>query len=145
MDTIQRFRAAVAERDLDALKDLLAPGIRLFTPAKTAPLKGRALFLGVFDVLIRRVFEDFRCVGEVNGTAENSAGRKTSAHILIFRTKVSRKLAHGISLIHLDENGLIEELTVMVRPQVAVAAVWDAVLDGIRAEGQPRPLVRSTS
>src|SRR4051794_33159459 len=118
MDTIQRFRAAVAEGDLDALKDLLAPGIRLFTPAKTAPLKGRALFLGVFDVLIRRVFEDFHCVGEVNGTAENSEGRKGTTHILIFRTKVSGKLAHGINLIHLDDNGLIEELTVMVRPQV---------------------------
>lgn len=145
MDTIQRFRAAVAEGDLGALKDLLAPGVRLFAPARTAPLKGRALFLGVFDVLIRRVFDGFRCMGEVNGTAENSEGRKASTHILIFRTKISGKLAHGINLIHLDENGLIEELTVMVRPQVAVDALGDAVLDGIRAEGRHRPLAPCTS
>lgn len=134
MDTIERFRAAVSERDLGALKDLLAPGIRFFAPAKGAPLHGREAILGVFEVLLRRIFQDFRCVGEVNGTAGDSAGRRASTHILIFRTTVSNRLAHGIFLIHLDEDGLIDEVTVMVRPQAAVDAVGEAVRTGLRAE-----------
>jgi hypothetical protein len=134
MDIIERFRAALSERDLGALKDLLAPGIRLFTPAKVAPLEGREAILGVFGVLLGRVFDDFRCVGEVNGATEKSRGRKASTHILIFRTKVSGRLAHGIYLIHLDEYGLIDELSVMVRPQAAVDALGAAVRDRPRAE-----------
>lgn len=141
METIQRFRAAVAERDLGALKDLLAPGVRFFTPARATPIEARAAVLAAFGVLVRRVFEDFQCVGEVNGTAENSTGAKASTHILIFRTRVSGKVAHGIYLIQLDENGVIDELTVMVRPQAAVDALGEAVLGRLWVEG--RSLARS--
>jgi hypothetical protein len=42
---------------------------------------------------------------------------------------------HGIDLIQPGPSGLIEELTVMVRPLSAVTALGDAVLAGLQADG----------
>ena len=42
---------------------------------------------------------------------------------------------HGIDLLQHDERGLIEEFTVMVRPASGLAALSDAVMAGLQADG----------
>jgi hypothetical protein len=133
--TVERFRVAAEKRDPGQLDDLFAEGARFFSPVKFRPFEGRSTVLAVFGVLLRRVFEEFRYVGELRGPAENAAGETTDSHILIFRAQVAGKQVHGIDLIQLDENGLISEFTVMVRPQSAVTALSDAVMAGLAAEG----------
>jgi hypothetical protein len=135
MSTVDRFRAAVELRDVDALDALFAPEPRFFSPVKFTPFEGRAVVLGVFGVLLRRVFDEFRYVGELDGSADTAAGVPRDAHLLVFRAMVGGKQIHGIDLIQLDADGLIEEFTVMVRPLSAVVALSEAVLAGLTAEG----------
>lgn len=130
MNTTERFRAAVAERDTSALEPLFAPDVRLFSPVKFTPFEGRPLVLAVFGVLFSRVFEEFGYVGALAGEVEDA-----DAHVLVFRAVVGGKQVHGIDLLRLDERGLITEFTVMVRPQSAVTALSEAVLAGLVADG----------
>jgi len=136
VSTVARFRAAVEQRDVAALDPLFAADPRFYSPVKFRPFEGRETVLAVFGVLLRRVFEVFHYVGELRCPAETAAGPTVDSHILIFRAQVAGKQVHGIDLIQLDEQGLIEEFTVMVRPQSAVTALSDAVLAGLVAEGR---------
>ncbi|RST15562.1 nuclear transport factor 2 family protein [Streptomyces sp. WAC05374] len=133
--TVEQFRAAVEAGDLAALDDLFTEDIRLYSPVKFTPFDGKPAVLGLFGVLMR-TFEDFRYIGHFEGEAETSGdGRAAAAVILPFRATVRGKEIHGIDLLHPDEAGRIREFTVMVRPQSAVRALGEAVLDGLVADG----------
>ncbi|MEW1612917.1 MULTISPECIES: nuclear transport factor 2 family protein [unclassified Streptomyces] len=132
---VDRFRAAVDTRDLDALDDLFTEDVRLYSPVKFTPFEGRPMVLGLFGVLLR-TFEDFRYVGEFAGTAQTSVdGSEAPAAVLLFRATVDGKEIHGIDLVHLAEDGRIKEFTVMVRPRSAVHTLGEAVLAGLIADG----------
>jgi len=135
MDVIQRFRAAVEARDLTAFDEILAPNVRLVSPLKFTPFEGRDAVLGLLKVLMR-TFTDFRYVGELAGEAQMGAdGPPVPSHILIFRAAVAGRQVHGIDLLQPGPSGLIEEVTVMVRPLSAVTALGDAVLAGLIEDG----------
>nr|WP_240979575.1 nuclear transport factor 2 family protein [Streptomyces sp. HNM0574] len=129
------FRAAVENRDLTALDGLFTDDVRLYSPVKFTPFEGKPAVLGLFDVLLR-TFEDFRYIGEFDGTAETSAeGDEAPSAILLFRATVNGKQIHGIDLLQFDAEERIKEFTVMVRPQSAVQALGQAVLAGLIAAG----------
>ncbi|MGW1844542.1 nuclear transport factor 2 family protein [Streptomyces sp. NPDC001966] len=135
VETTERFRAAVEKGELAALGDLFTEDIRLYSPVKFTPFEGRPMVLGLFGVLLR-TFEDFRYVGHFEGTAETSAdGEEAPSTVLLFRATVNGKQIHGIDLLQFDRAGRIKEFTVMVRPQSAVHALGQAVLDGLIADG----------
>ncbi|MFF5724219.1 nuclear transport factor 2 family protein [[Kitasatospora] papulosa] len=135
MKTAERFRDAVEKGALDALGDLFTEDIRLYSPVKFTPFEGKPMVLGLFGVLLR-TFEDFRYVGDFEGTAETSADSEAvRSTILVFRATVNGKEIHGIDLLQFDDAGLIKEFTVMVRPQSAVHALGQAVLEGLVADG----------
>lgn len=135
METAERFRAAVEKRDLAALDDLFTDDIRLYSPVKFTPFEGKPMVLGLFGVLLR-TFEDFRYVGQFDGTAETSTdGEDAPSEILLFRATVHGKEIHGIDLLQFDEAGRVKEFTVMVRPQSAVQALGQAVLAGLVEDG----------
>ncbi|MFI5830112.1 nuclear transport factor 2 family protein [Streptomyces sp. NPDC051578] len=137
MTTADRFRSAVDSRDLTAIGELFTEDVRLYSPVKFTPFEGRPMVLGLFGVLLR-TFEDFRYVGRLDGAAETGAGREDTespAAVLVFRATVNGRQIHGIDLLHLDADGRIEEITVMVRPQSAVMALGEAVLAGLVADG----------
>ncbi|MFD0339702.1 nuclear transport factor 2 family protein [Streptomyces sp. NPDC127117] len=135
VETAERFRAAVEKGEPAALGDLFTEDIRLYSPVKFTPFEGRPMVLGLFGVLLR-IFEDFRYVGHFEGTAETSAdGEEAPSTVLLFRATVNGKQIHGIDLLQFDGAGRIKEFTVMVRPQSAVHALGQAVLDGLVADG----------
>lgn len=139
MTTADRFRAAVEERDLAAMEALFTPDVRFFSPVKFTPFEGRPMMLGLLGVLLR-TFQDFRYVGQLQGLAETQAGgQQTDSHVLLFRATVNGKQVHGMDLVQLDEQGLIKEFTVMVRPQSAVSALSEAVFAGLIAAGLVSP------
>ncbi|MGY5003372.1 nuclear transport factor 2 family protein [Streptomyces griseus] len=132
---VDRFRAAVDNRDLGALDDLFTEDIQLYSPVKFTPFEGRPAVLGLFGVLLR-TFEDFRYVGEFAGASQTSADESEApSAVLLFRATVGGKEIHGIDLLHLAEDGRIKEFTVMVRPASAVQALGEAVLAGLVADG----------
>jgi hypothetical protein len=46
---------------------------------------------------------------------------------LLFRARVGDRELHGCDLLHTGQDGLIDELTVMVRPRSAMLALAEAM------------------
>ena len=133
--TADRFRAAVESSELTALNELFTEDIRFYSPVKFTPFEGREAVLGLMNVLLR-TFTEFTYVGELAGEAQmGPGGPLVPSHILIFRAVAAGKQVHGIDLLQPGPSGLIEELTVMVRPLSAVTALGEAVLAGLNAGG----------
>ena len=140
MRTVDEFRSAITNRNLNALASLFTDDVRFYSPVKFSPFVGRPLVLGVFAVLMRK-FEDFRYIGQFEGVAETASdGEEVPSVALLFQGMMSGKLIHGIDVLHFDGDGAIKEFTVMVRPQSALDAVSDAVLAGLVEYGlAPEP------
>jgi hypothetical protein len=111
------FRAAVEARDLDALTACLAEDVVFNSPVAFKPFQGRDS-VGQVLHFAATTFEDFRYVDEVA-----DGGRVA----LIFRARVGDKELQGLDLLHTDDDGLIDELTVMVRPLSGVIALAEAM------------------
>ena len=111
------FRAAVEAGDHDAMVATLAPDCRFFSPVAFKPFEGRETVAEVFWNVIQ-VFEDFRYVDELE--SEDS-------HALIFRARVGDKAIQGLDHLHVREDGLIDEFTVMMRPLSALIAMGEAM------------------
>lgn len=121
------FRAAVESGDMAAVPALLAPDVVFRSPVAFAPYTGRALVAGILRGAFR-VFADFRYEKELGG------GRD---HVLVFRATVDGREVHGADFLHVDDDGLIDELTVMVRPLSAAQALSAAMavqFDVVRRE-----------
>lgn len=113
------FRKAVEDRDPDALEALLAEDVVFTSPVAFTPYKGRAMTAAILRGVMR-VFEDFVYVREL----ENPDGRD---HALVFTATVDGKQIHGCDFLHFDEEGKIDDLTVMVRPLSAARALSEAM------------------
>jgi hypothetical protein len=119
MSQPQPFLAALEDRDVDAAVALLANDVVFRSPIVFSPYHGRSavgeILAGVF-----RVFEDWRCVREI-GTANGAD------HALVFQARIGDRQVEGCDFLHLDENGLIDEFFVMVRPLSGALALVEAM------------------
>ncbi|MFC9701434.1 nuclear transport factor 2 family protein [Streptomyces sp. NPDC056943] len=113
------FRKAVEDRDPDALEALLAEDVVFTSPVAFAPYAGRAMTAAILRGVLR-VFEDFTYVREI----ANPDGRD---HALVFTATVGGKQIQGCDFLHVDEDGKIDDLTVMVRPLSAARALAEAM------------------
>lgn len=114
---MKAFRDAVEAGDFAALGDLLADDVVFRSPVAFRPYEGKAIVAAILRG-VGRVFTDFRYVREL-GDADGSA--------LVFETAVDGVSLHGIDLITTDADGLVSELTVMVRPLSAATALAAAM------------------
>jgi hypothetical protein len=130
---MRAFREAVEAHDLEAVEALLAEDVVFTSPVVFQPYVGKAITAAILRG-VTRVFEDFRYERELAGTD----GRD---HALVFATRVGDREITGCDFIHLDEDGLIDELTVMVRPlsgAQALAAAMGAQFEQIAKEAEAR-------
>lgn len=107
------FRAAVEARDLDAAIALLHPDCTFHSPAVYRPYEGRDATAFVLRAVVE-VFEDFRYVDELTGD---------DTHGLVFEARVGDREVTGWDYLRTDEDGLITEFTVMVRPLSGLQAL----------------------
>jgi len=124
---VNAFRKAVEARDTEAMAACLADNVVFTSPVAFAPYPGKPLTAAILRGVMR-VFENFRYEREIID------GRN---HALVFRTEVGGKEIQGCDFLHLDENGLIDEFTVMVRPlsgAQALSAAMAAQFEQIKAE-----------
>jgi hypothetical protein len=113
------FRKAVQDRDEAAIQALLADNVVFTSPVVFKPYVGKPITAAILRGVLR-IFEDFRYVREIAG----SDGRD---HALIFETIVSGKKITGCDFLHFDDDGLIDDFMVMVRPLSGATALSEAM------------------
>ena len=113
-----RFRAAVEARDHAGMVAAVAPDVKLYSPVTFAPFEGRETVAQVFAALLE-TFEDFRYTDEFDAADGSRA--------LIFRARVGDRELEGIDILRFDDDGLVADFTVMVRPLTGAMALAEAV------------------
>lgn len=111
------FRAAVHAADPAAMEAALSPAVTFHSPAVHEPYEGREATMTVLGAVVR-VFEDFRYDSSFEGA---------DGEVLLFSARVGDREVQGIDLLHFDSDGLVDELTVMIRPFSGLSAVLEAV------------------
>lgn len=110
---------ALVARDAEALPELLTDDVVLTSPAAFTPYVGKAITIAVIRGVMR-VFDDFRYVREI----VDANGRD---HALMFETTVSGKKLTGCDFLHVDADGRVDDIVVMVRPLSAANAFAQAM------------------
>jgi hypothetical protein len=113
------FRKAVEAGDVAAIEELLAPDVVFTSPVAFKPYPGKAITMAILRGVMR-VFEDFRYIRQIDDAQGHD-------HALLFTTRVNGKELTGCDFIHLDANGLIDDLMVMVRPLSGAQALSEAM------------------
>lgn len=113
------FRAAVESGDQEAVVALLAEDVVFRSPIVFQPYHGRDALAAIL-LAVSRVFEDLRYEREigVDGAAD---------HALVFKARIGDREVQGCDFLHADENGLIDEFSVMVRPLSGALALAEAM------------------
>lgn len=122
---MKQFREAVEARDLEAVAALLADDVVFISPVAFTPYRGKPLTLAILANVVE-VLEGFRYVREIG-----AEGSPDSA--LVFEASVAGRSLTGCDFLHVDENGLVDELMVMVRPLSAATALADQMGARFRA------------
>ena len=104
---------------MDAVAALLADDVVFTSPVAFKPYAGKAITAAILRAVFR-VFEDFTYVREI----ANPDGRD---HAFVFTAAVDGKKLQGCDFLHFDENGKIDDFTVMVRPLSAAQALAEAM------------------
>ena len=120
---MQAFREAIEQRDLDALRRLLADDVEFRSPAVFRPYHGPDAVITIIAAVMQ-VFEDFSYVREIG--ASDATDRA-----LVFTARVGDREVEGCDFVRLDGEGRVCELVVMIRPMsgvIALATAMGAVL-----------------
>ncbi|MGR2708249.1 polyketide cyclase [Pseudomonas sp. IB20] len=115
--TLQRWHALLATRDLTSLPELLAPEAVFRSPMAHTPYPGAPVVSMILNTVIK-VFEDFTYHREL------ATGDGLSV-VLEFSARVGDKQLKGIDLIRFNEQGQIVEFEVMVRPLSGLQALGE--------------------
>mgnify|MGYP000504096287 CR=1 FL=1 len=125
---LERWHAICEERNPAALDTLIAENAVFFSPVVYTPQAGKAKVIGYLKAAAEILFNDsFRYVRELRGTDEA---------MLEFTVTIEGIEVNGIDLIRFDEDGMIVDFKVMVRPLKAVNKVWEqmgAMLERMKA------------
>ena len=119
MSSKHPFRKAVEERDEAAIQALLADDVVFTSPVAFKPYVGKPITAALLRGVLR-IFEDFRYVREI----ADANGRD---HALVFETIVAGKKVNGCDFLHFNDDGLIDEFMVMVRPLSGARALSEAM------------------
>jgi hypothetical protein len=129
MNAAQAFRAGVEARDIDAAVATLSPTITFNSPAVFRPYHGKETVAGLLR-LVAETFEDFRYTDELAAHDADPA-----AHALVFRARVSDRELEGMDLLRIGPDGLVSDLTVMIRPLSGLVALAQALGPKVEAAG----------
>ncbi|KWX21646.1 membrane protein [Mycolicibacterium wolinskyi] len=113
------FRQAVEARDEAAIAALLADDVVFTSPVAFKPYVGKRITAAILRGVMR-VFEDFQYIREIGDANSRD-------HALLFETTVAGKRITGCDFIHTDDNGLIDDFMVMVRPLSGAQALAEAM------------------
>lgn len=120
----QTYRQAFEAGDPESVKAALAEDIVFNSPVSIKPFVGREQ-AGFVLASVMQVFQGLRFVDELVGPD----------HVgLIFEARIGERTLQGIDYLRFDEDGLIREFTVMIRPLSAVVALQNGMAPRFGAE-----------
>ena len=113
-----RFRAAVEQGNVDNVSELFHEHAVFRSPVLFKPYEGRDQVVRVLRAAehVLAIGGSFRYVHQLEDSVERVA-------ILEFATEVGGKQVEGIDKLTFDQDGLITELKVMIRPASALQLV----------------------
>lgn len=114
---LKRWHGMIADRDLTSLEEIIHPDAVFRSPVAHTPYKGRAALVLALSTVID-VFQDFAYHREFFTGDGLSATLEFSAH-------VAGKQLKGVDLIRFNEDGLIVEFEVMIRPASGLMALGE--------------------
>ncbi|SON59685.1 hypothetical protein MSIMFI_01169 [Mycobacterium simulans] len=116
------FRKAVEDRDEAAIQAMLSETVVFNSPVAFKPYIGKPITAAILRGVLR-VFEDFHYVREI-------ADSNGHDHAFVFETGirgVSGTRITGCDFLHFDDDGLIDDFMVMVRPLSGATALSEAM------------------
>lgn len=116
--TIVRMQEVVAKGDETLIHALLAEDVRFMPPTYYSTWTGRAPVAAVLGH-VGKVFSDFR-YRRIMGSGNDWA--------LEFQCKVGDLDAVGVDLITLNDDGLIQQFEVVMRPHNTIGALREAMM-----------------
>ncbi|MHA7666861.1 nuclear transport factor 2 family protein [Mycolicibacterium sp. HS_4_1] len=116
---MQAFRKAVEAADAEAMAACLADDVVFTSPVAFKPYPGKPITAAILRGVLR-VFEDFRYIREINDPETNS-------YALVFEATVAGKTVNGCDFIHVNDEGLIDDFMVMIRPLSGAMALSEAM------------------
>ena len=114
---MKEFREAIESWDFEAVEKLLADDVVFTSPVAFKPYPGKAITAAILRG-VSRVFTDFHYLRAIDDPPHSA---------LVFEAKVGDVTVNGCDFITVNHDGLISELTVMVRPLKAAHALADAM------------------
>jgi hypothetical protein len=111
------FRAAVESGEFDTIGDLFAEDAVLHSPIAHRPYHGRDMIAAVICA-VANTLNDFRFATEMRG-------EHAGDHALMFNATVDGLQVQGCDFVHTRPDGLIDTITVMLRPLKAVSVFAD--------------------
>jgi len=119
------FREAVERWDIDVISGLLAEDVVFHSPVTFHPYVGREDVTALLG-LVAQTFTNFRYTDELS---------VDGAEALVFRANVGDRELEGIDLLRFNEDGLIEDFTVFVRPLSGLVPFAQAMGEKVTAAG----------
>ena len=116
---MQEFRSAIERRDLEGVAALFTDDVVFRSPVVHAPYTGRDQVKALLYA-VSQVFEDFHYVREIG--APDAAD-----HALGFRARIGDREVEGCDFLHLDDEGRIDEMYVMIRPMSGLVALAEGM------------------
>jgi SnoaL-like domain len=123
-----RFRAAVEARDANAVAASLAENVVFHSPVLFRPFTGRETVAHVLR-LVGDVLQDFVYMRELHGEREAA---------LSFKANAGSREIEGVDLLSLDPEGLVQILTVFMRPLSALTTFSQEMASRLNAAGVTR-------
>jgi len=116
-DWLVEWHRIVSERDMEALREVLAEDVTMGAPPYWNKLQGRDVVHQLLGLIVETI-EEFTYHREWRDGAELA---------LEFRGHVGDRDLQGIDLISLDESGRVANLDVLMRPVNSVIALREVV------------------
>ncbi|MDE0928354.1 MAG: nuclear transport factor 2 family protein [Acidimicrobiales bacterium] len=132
--TVTDWHQYLSEKGATSLEDLLHPDVVFWSPVLFKPQEGRVLTMMYLEAAAM-VFPG----GAQPEASEESSVAKTSFHytkkildghhaVLEFETQMGELQVNGIDMITCDDQSLITEFKVMIRPFKAIEVVRDRMM-----------------
>ena len=116
-DRLHLFLGALHDQDGGRVRELLSLDVSLRSPIFEDPFQGRDVVAGVLMALMDTL-DEFSTVNILSG----------GDHYGVFlKIRLGAADVNGMDYMHLNEAGLVDEMTIMWRPLPAVVAIQNAL------------------